>query len=229
MLKRAILATGGMDSTVLLYASVEEGIKPTVITVNYGQTAFNKQLEMLDYHIEKLGLDEPVIIHIDLPTQQNSPGLFKDKFDLKDDSDVNPDKLFTEKSMRYGEFFVEGRNLIMLSYAMAYCSSNKIDEIQVGYLYGEEEWANRRSYKLITGDNSPHFMDLLNVLCITGFSHQMRIRAPFYEYRIGKPEVVQLGTTLGVNFKHTHSCYWPEPCGKCDNCLLRAKYLGDLA
>ncbi len=223
-MKRMILATGGMDSTVLLYKSIKEGIKPIVVTMDYGQKAFDKQIELLNYHSEKLGLGDIQILKVNLDDGSNS-GLFADSFELKDDSDVNNDKLFTEQSMRYGEFFVEGRNLIMLAHAMAFASKNKIDEIQVGYLYGKEEWENRRSYKLITGDNSPHFMDLLNVLALTGFSHQVRIRAPYYELHFGKPEVVSLGRDLGVDFDQTHSCYWSVPCGKCDNCKLRAEYL----
>lgn len=227
-MKRAILVTGGMDSTVLMYQSViEEGIKPTLLTVNYGHEAFQQQLTMLAHHVAALQLDPVNVIDVNYPLwSTSSAGLFMPlKRPLQDDSDVNQEKLFTEQTMRYKEFFIEGRNLIMLAYAMAYCSAHRIDELWTGYLYGKAEWDNRRSYKLMTGDNSPHFVDLLNVLAFTGFTHQVRIRAPYYEQRQGKPEVVAKGRALGVDFDWTHSCYWSTPCGQCDNCKLREQYL----
>ena len=42
-----------------------------------------------------------------------------------------------------------------------------------------------------------------------------------------KADIVRHGTSLGVDFSETSSCYDPDPhgkpCGQCDSCLLRAK------
>lgn len=226
--QRAILATGGMDSTTLLYQSVlEDGIKPLVLSVDYGHAAFQKQVDMLQYHIAHLDLEPLVRIPVTfLPWQAKGP-LFSGGglADPLADDPFNT-RLFEDQEMRYSEMFVEGRNLIMLAYCMAYASAHKIDELWTGYLRGAKEWENARTYKMITGDNSPQFVDLLNLISFTGFSHQVRIRAPFYERRFDKRNVVALGRSLGVNYEYTHSCYWPSACGECDNCRLRADALG---
>jgi 7-cyano-7-deazaguanine synthase len=45
--------------------------------------------------------------------------------------------------------------------------------------------------------------------------------------RLSKAEIIQLGQTLGLDFRLTHSCYDPDangrPCGLCDSCRLRLK------
>lgn len=44
---------------------------------------------------------------------------------------------------------------------------------------------------------------------------------------LDKAGIVRLGTSLGVDFALTHSCYDPSPdgaaCGRCDACRLRRK------
>lgn len=216
--KMAIMATGGMDSTVIMYENVENN--PQIITVNYGQVAFSKQIENLNYHIRYLKLSPLKILNIEYDKQQCKKGLFKEKYIPNEN---NP--LEDWNQLRYEDFFIEGRNLIMIAHALGYCSSNKIDQLLVGYLYGEEEWTKRRTYKLMTGDNSPQFVDCINIASQFGFSHQVRIRAPFYERLLSKKDVYDLGINLGINFDKTYSCYFIPPCGKCDNCLLRNEIL----
>jgi 7-cyano-7-deazaguanine synthase len=42
-----------------------------------------------------------------------------------------------------------------------------------------------------------------------------------------KSEIIMLGTTLGVDYSLTHSCYDPDDngasCGECDSCLIRRR------
>lgn len=213
----AVLATGGIDSTALLYRAVRrDGLRPTVLTVDYGHRAFARQLELLDLHCNRLGLPL-VTIPVTYQPWQADPGLFADTF-----APSETDPLADWDALRYRSFFVEGRNLIMVAYALAWCSAHKVDELWAGYLYAAEEWANRRSYKLVTGDNSPHFVDAVNLLTLVGFSHQVRFRAPFYEERLDKRDTTCVARAYGVNVEaETYSCYFVPACGQCDNCLLR--------
>jgi len=45
--------------------------------------------------------------------------------------------------------------------------------------------------------------------------------------RLDKAAIIKLGTSLGVNYALTHSCYDPafdeSACGRCDACVLRLK------
>ena len=164
--KKAILVTGGMDSTALLYR--EHKNNPIPITIDYGQVCFAKQVENINFHIKKLSLPELVIIKIPFFEWQRKPGLFTPGYIPKEENPLeNYDKL------RYSDFFVEGRNGIMVLYAAAWCSANKVDELLAGYLYSSEEWQNRQSVKLLTGDNSPQFVDAINLMLQMGFSHSV--------------------------------------------------------
>jgi len=227
-MKRVIMATGGMDSTVLLYMSMlVDKVRPQIVTVDYGHLAFKKQLEMIQHHVDILKLDSPQVITINYQGWQKKPALFSGTGlrDTDADHPMKGKRIFDDQEMRYAEMFVEGRNLIMAAYCMAYASSIGADELWAGYLRGPAEWANQRSYKMITGDNSPQFVDAMNTMSFMGFSHQVRMRAPYYEGRLSKNDVAKLGAKLGVDLSLTHSCYWPEACGECDNCLLRAEAL----
>lgn len=216
--KLAIMVTGGIDSTTLLHLHAH--LNPTPITVDYGHHAFDKQVEMLNHHIAKLGLPELVVIKMNIPEWQREPGLFEPGH-----VPAEVDPLGEWDQLRYKNFFIEGRNALMVTYAMAYCSAHQIDELLAGYLYCAEEWEKRRTYKLMTGDNSPQFVDAMNTLSGMGFTHQVRLRAPFYEKRWDKADVIAEGKRLGVDFDHTHSCYFVPACHKCDNCLLRDSLL----
>jgi len=57
----------------------------------------------------------------------------------------------------------------------------------------------------------------------TEYGIEMRIETPLL--RLGKKEIVELGTRLKAPLEWTWSCYegGEVPCGKCDSCLLRAK------
>jgi 7-cyano-7-deazaguanine synthase len=52
-----------------------------------------------------------------------------------------------------------------------------------------------------------------------------KVHAPLI--RMTKAEIVRLGTSLGVDYAHTLSCYDPDDsgraCGRCDSCQLRRK------
>jgi len=216
----AIMSTGGMDSTVLLYETVNAGHNPLLITVNYGHAAFEKQLELITWHANYLNLRKPIVIDIEYKSWQKTVGLFTTGFKPNEESPLEDwDKL------RYQNFFIEGRNMIMVAYVLSYCSAFKIEEVLAGYLYTEKEWQSRRTYKLMTGDNSPQFVDAMNNLTNMGLSHQTRLRAPFYERHLSKEDVYKIGIQLGVDFSKTYSCYFIPKCGVCDNCRLRAKII----
>ena len=53
---------------------------------------------------------------------------------------------------------------------------------------------------------------------------RIHIRTPLIYF--AKPQIIQKGAQLGVDFGLTTSCYDPDPttgkpCGKCDSCVIR--------
>jgi 7-cyano-7-deazaguanine synthase in queuosine biosynthesis len=215
----AIMATGGTDSTLLMYKYA--WADPILLSVNYGQTIWDYQKELIEYHREKSNISHELVeIPVTYHDWQKTPGLFQNGF-VPDD--VNP--LESWDDISHKSYFVEGRNSIMLCYALAYCSHFGIDEMLVGYEYETDEWQNIRTTKMVSDDTSPHFLDTMNILAMSGFSRVVRIRAPFYEKRMDKVQIMHECVIEGIDLDKTYSCYfWPGPCGKCDNCLLRNKF-----
>jgi 7-cyano-7-deazaguanine synthase len=54
---------------------------------------------------------------------------------------------------------------------------------------------------------------------------RIQVAAPLID--LTKAQIIQLGTSLGLDYGLTHSCYDPRPdggpCRHCDSCLLRAQ------
>ena len=210
-MNRAIMATGGIDSTLLMYEAAKEGI-PTLLSVNYGQITWNIQQELINHHAKILGFLPVVELSIIYHSwQMASRGLFDAGYMPK-----NLDPLASWDTLLHEDYYIEGRNAIMLLYALAWCSKHKIDELWTGYEYEADEWQKTRTYKMITDDTSPHFVDALNLLAITGFSHHVRIRAPFLERRMGKNNIVAEYSKYSIDLNKTYSCY--------RNCFATRKY-----
>lgn len=223
-MKTAIMATGGTDSTLLMYELAEKN--PIIISINYGQIIWEKQRELILYHMKKTKCVDPLVeISMQLFEWQKTPGLF-----IKNWYPEDKDPLKNWEELPHKSYFIEGRNAIMLCYALAYCAAYKIEELIVGYEYEKEEWKNIRTTKLIADDTSPHFLDTMNILALSGFSNVTRIRAPFYERRMDKKDIIRECLSRNLDLNKMYSCYFfPGPCGKCDNCLLRNKAIKDLA
>jgi 7-cyano-7-deazaguanine synthase in queuosine biosynthesis len=227
--KTAILATGGLDSTLLIYKAVEQGRNPQVITVDYGQLASKEEQDCLNYHINYLGLLPLVILPFTFGVGAK-PGLFTEGYTLKKPILSDDLAVYEEGEMKYGEMFIQARNAFLCLVGLAYCSENKIDEMQVGFVNNQATWDKQRSaYHLWTNDSSPHFVDAINTLSLTGFSHYVRMRAPLLETRVDKKEVFEEATEkYSIDVKtRTYSCYFSPPCNSCLSCTTRNKLLED--
>lgn len=221
--KVAILGTGGIDSTTLIYERAREDKELRVVYIDYGQAVASVEHRLLTFHCARLGLRPPVRLELRFPEWQKRGGLFKRGFVPEEDDPLgNWDKL------RYEESFIEGRNAFMVLRAIAWCVKEGVEELWAGYTMTRQEWDHVWSYRLSRQDNTPTFVDAINLLIQHGFSRPLRFRAPYYERRMDKGAIMELGRAVGVPWHKTYSCYYVPPCGRCDNCLLRAKYLSSV-
>lgn len=115
------------------------------------------------------------------------------------------------------KWYVPCRNLIFLSYAMAFAESlylkNKIkNEIFIGF---------KNEGKEFYLDTTSDFLDLLNKISKTSAVGKFNIEAPLIKK--DKEDIILFGKKLGVNYKKTFSCYArkKEHCGTCLACRLR--------
>ena len=226
-MKLAIMMTGGIDSTTLLYQAMKlkehAGVDEVVLLyVNYGQAAAHTERGNVMHHAALTGCEVATLRYEyacgaeELSTRNFNPPLVHDP----DDPDY-----YEGEEMLYPDTHVEGRNAIMVTNCLAWCAQNKVDELWAGYTFSAYDWSCRRKYKLATCDNGPDFVDAMNLVSKYGFSYQTRFRAPFMDSRWTKSDVVELAEELEVDLSHTYSCYHETPCGKCDNCFLREKTL----
>ena len=115
--------------------------------------------------------------------------------------------------------YVPARNILFLSYALAYAESSGANDIFIG--------ANAVDYSGYP-DCRPEFFEAFKVMADRGTKSGAEgkgftIHTPIID--MTKPEIIQEGTRLGVDYSLTHSCYDPSEegfsCGSCDSCILR--------
>ena len=116
--------------------------------------------------------------------------------------------------------YVPARNMVFLSVAASYADALEITDIFIGV--SEVDYSG---YVDCREEFIKAMENAINLGTVLGAEKKRRItlHAPFMH--MTKAEEVRLGTTLGVDFGLTWSCYrgGDKPCGTCDSCLLRAK------
>ncbi len=118
--------------------------------------------------------------------------------------------------------YVPARNAVFLSFALGWAEVLGAFDIFIG--------VNALDYSGYP-DCRPEFIaafeTMANLATRAGVegSAQFRIHAPLI--LLSKADIVKRGLALGVDYRHTHSCYDPTPaglaCGLCDSCRLRLK------
>ena len=117
--------------------------------------------------------------------------------------------------------YVPARNTIFLSLALGYAETREAQEIWIG--------VNAVDFSGYP-DCRPEFLDAFQRVIVTGtrsgVEHgEPRLIAPLVT--MSKADIIRRGTSLGVDYSLTHSCYDPDvrgnACGHCDSCILRKR------
>jgi 7-cyano-7-deazaguanine synthase len=116
---------------------------------------------------------------------------------------------------------VPARNIIFLSYALAYAESIGAESIFIGATA-----VDFSGYP----DCRPEFFKAFQLIADVGTKsgisgERIRIETPLIN--LSKALIIQKGISLGVDYSLTHSCYDPGPdglaCGLCDSCRIRKR------
>lgn len=208
-----VLLSGGLDSTTTLAIAKSEGYSILAISFDYDQR-HRIELERAKAIANQMAVKEHQIINIDLRQFGASA--------LTDSIDVPKNRSQRAISSGIPVTYVPARNTIFLSYALAYAEVKKCNNIFIGINSVDYSGYPDCRPEFITA-----FEKLANLATKTGVegSGEIRIHAPLTH--MTKAEIIKKGTSLGVNYGLTHSCYSPDeigrPCGVCDSCLLRLK------
>ena len=121
--------------------------------------------------------------------------------------------------------YVPARNTIFMAYALAIAEISGAREIVIGV-----NVLDSSGYP----DCRPEWLAAMQEVARRGTragaeGHPVKLVAPLI--RMSKVDIIRAGTTLGVDYGLTHSCYDPAAdgaaCGACDACHLRRRgFLG---
>lgn len=207
MKNAVVLLSGGLDSATVLAMARAQGFCCYALSVDYGQR-HHAELAAAQRVATSLGAHEHRVIHIDLTGFGGSA--------LTDNNIAVPQQQTSGIPLTY----VPARNTIMLSMALAWAEVLQARDIFIGvnavdysgypdcrpeYVQAFEKMANLATKAAVEG-------------------HPLTLHTPLLH--LSKADIIQQGTTLGVDYAQTVSCYQADltgrACGKCDSCRLRS-------
>jgi 7-cyano-7-deazaguanine synthase len=204
--KAVLLLSGGLDSAVAGALARQKKRQICALSFDYGQR-HRVELKSAKAQARDLGLHSHLVLR--LPLQAVASGA------LVDGSRINRGGLMPGKPSTYVSF----RNGVFLSLAAAYAEAQGAREIWGGWC-GEDFGGYP--------DCRTDFFAAMNRAIALGSwagrqGRAIRIVAPLAHK--SKAATLRLGQRLGVDFKHTWTCYAPRAgraCGSCDACRTRA-------
>lgn len=214
-----MLLSGGLDSTTILAIAERDGFAVNALSFTYGQRHAG-EVDAARQIALAARVARHEIARIDLRAFGGSA--------LTADIDVpkNRELAGSDKAGGIPVTYVPARNTIFLAYALGFAEVTGSNDIYIGvnaldysgypdcrpeYIRAFETMANLATRSAVQDGN------------------RITIRAPLID--LTKAEIIALGTSLGVNYAMTTSCYDPtaagEACGECDACQLRLKGFAD--
>jgi 7-cyano-7-deazaguanine synthase len=208
-MKAVVLLSGGLDSATVLAIARSEKRECLALSITYGQR-HEIELAAASRVAKAIGAAEHVVYPLDLRVFGGSA--------LTADIEVPKD---AADAAGIPVTYVPARNTIFLALALAFAEAREADEIWIG--------VNAVDYSGYP-DCRPEFLEAFQSVVLRGTRSGIqrgtpRVVAPLIS--MSKADIIRRGTSLGVDYSITHSCYDPDPagraCGHCDSCILRRR------
>ena len=208
-----VLFSGGLDSTTCLAVARRDGFSPCALSFEYGQR-HKVELEAA----RRVAAAMAVTTHLILPLPLGAIGGSA----LTADIAVPKDREVAVMESEIPVTYVPARNTIFLAMALGWAEVLGASDIYIG--------VNALDYSGYP-DCRPEFVRafeaMANLAVKEAVEGRLAVRIHTPLLHLSKAGIVALGTSLGVDYGLTHSCYDPDPdglaCGRCDSCLLRKK------
>ena len=212
-----VLLSGGLDSTTVLAVAARDGYEVMALSFRYGQR-HAVELAAAERVARQWNVRRHEVVDIDLRAFGGSA--------LTADIAVPKDRSARDIGGGSPITYVPARNTIFLALALGFAETVNARDIFIG--------VNALDYSGYP-DCRPAFIEAFEHLAnvgtkagveaADGLGRPMRIHAPLLH--LAKAEIIGLGTSLGVDYSMTTSCYDPGPggeaCGRCDACQLRLR------
>lgn len=208
--KALVVFSGGQDSTTCLFWAKEHFDEVETMTFNYNQR-HKLEIDVAKKIAEENGVNKHTVLDMELLNQLAPNALTRD--DIKVENG-------TEDSLP--NTFVDGRNMIFLTFAAIYAKQRGIRNIITGVC--ETDFSGYPDCRDI-------FVKSLNVTLSLSMNYDFVIHTPLMW--INKAETWRLADDLGkldyIN-QNTLTCYngiIGDGCGECPACTLRKKGLNE--
>ncbi|AWR96438.1 7-cyano-7-deazaguanine synthase QueC [Acidianus sulfidivorans JP7] len=204
--KALVIASGGLDSTVVATKLIRDGYDVTLLHFNYHHKAEEKEREAV----------KKISEYLNVPLIEVNTDLFKligGTTLLKNGGNIVKERK-GEEGAEFAHEWVPARNAIFFTVALAIAESKGFDAIASG-INLEESGAYP--------DNEMEFVRMFKQLSpyATGPNKVVDILMPVGN--LVKHEIVKLGIEVGAPLHLTWSCYegGEKHCGKCGPCYMR--------
>lgn len=207
-----ILFSGGLDSTTIVALAKDLGYAPYVLSVGYGQR-HSSELAAAKHIGKKLGVIRHEVVNLDLTRFGGSA--------LTDTSIEVP--IMPSKEDEIPVTYVPARNTILLSLALGWAES--LASLDVFYGANAVDYSGYPDCRPEYVASFEATANLATKAGVEAVHHDDRFRVHTPIISMSKAQIIQLGTTLGVDYSQTVSCYQAndlgEACGQCESCRLR--------
>lgn len=200
----AVLASGGLDSAILVAELLQQGREVQPIYIRFGlvweaveEAHLRRFLQTLPAR-SLVTLEFPIADVYGLHWSLSGRGI--------PDADTPDDAVY-----------LPGRNLLLVAKSGVWCALHDIATIALGTLKANP-----------FPDSSAEFFASLQSVVHTALEWPLQIVTPFSE--LTKAEVLNLGRELQL--QHTFSCIQPDDehhCGRCNKCAERRRAFADLS
>ena len=206
MKKAVVLLSGGLDSATTLAVARHDGYACHALSFAYGQR-HRAELDAAARVVRALDAVEHKTVALDLSSIGGSA--------LTDSSIPVPERPGTGIPVTY----VPARNTVFLAVALGWAEVLGARDLFIGV-----NAVDYSGYPDCRPEFIAAFQEAANLGTRAGVEGRgFTIHAPLVE--LSKAEIVRLGTSLGVDYGMTVSCYTADAegraCGVCDSCRLR--------
>ncbi len=203
--KAVVLLSGGLDSATVL-AIANQSHECYALSFNYGQR-HETELTAAARIAESLNVCEHRVQSIDLSSLGGS---------ALTDKNISVPEI---RSEGIPVTYVPARNTIFLSYALAWAEVLACNDIFIGV-----NAVDYSGYPDCRPEYIAAFQSMANLATKRGVEGEtLKIHAPLIN--LSKTEIIKKGSSLGVDYSETVSCYQAnekgEACGMCDSCHFR--------
>jgi 7-cyano-7-deazaguanine synthase len=205
--KAIVLISGGMDSALVAAMAIEAGYDVAALHLNYGQRTEEREQKAFGDICNHYLIKERLIVDVSHLSMIGGSSLTDMRIQVSKanlDSDDIPDS------------YVPFRNGNILSIAASWA-----EVINAKYIYIGAMQLDSSGYP----DCRREFFDAFEHAIDLGIKPEtsLKIITPIIDF--SKKDIVELGSSIGVPFHLTWSCYSESviPCGICDSCALRQR------